>query len=378
MRYAFSLILACCLILVAHAPGAAKNVLVVGDSLSISLGEQLETHYSLQQGVSFVRHGKVSSGLVRQDFYNWEHVLDDLAKRHRPDILIVMIGTNDFKPLRVEGTSLGFGTPAWNREYARRVQRLITIARHYNQNSLIFWVGAPVMGKPELNSAVAHINRVIADQCLGTERCQFIDTSEALADAKGRYIEAAPLAQGGSMKLRAGDGVHLTRQGAALLADHSLRTILPDPRPLLALARATSQGAQESVANPDRLPPAVVNAASPAPSPQGQERTAAALATVEEHPVRGEIGARPVPTQASVLYVIQESSWSTRKEALRRARQLEAKGLSVRVVAADLGKKGVWHRVMIGGFDSLERAMAHKLDLSKRFALSHTIIVRNS
>lgn len=377
MRHAFSLILACFLTLSAHAAGAAKNVLVVGDSLSISLGEQLETHYSLRQDVSFVRHGKVSSGLVRQDFHNWEHVLDDLAKRHRPDVLIVMLGTNDFKPLRVEGTSLGFGTPAWDREYARRVRRLITIARHYNQNSLIFWVGAPVMGKPELNSAVAHINRVIADQCRGTERCQFIDTSEALADARGRYIEAAPLAQGGSMKLRAGDGVHLTRQGAALLADHSLRTILPDSRPLPALASATPQGAQEAVANPDRLPPSVLTPAHPAPSPQGQERGATVLAA-SEHPVRGEIGARPVATQASVLYVLQESSWSTRKEALRRASQLEAKGLSVRVVAADLGKKGVWHRVMIGGFDSLERAMAHKQDLSKRFALSHTIIVRSS
>jgi peptidoglycan DL-endopeptidase LytF len=376
MRYAFSLALAVCLILVAHAAGAAKNVLVVGDSLSISLGEQLETYYALQQGVSFVRHGKVSSGLVRQDFYNWEHVLDDLAKRHRPDVLIVMLGTNDFKPLRVDGTSLGFGTPAWNREYARRVQRLITIARHYNQNSRIFWVGAPVMGKPELNRAVALINRVIAGQCRGTERCQFIDTGEVLADAKGRYIEAAPLTQGGIMKLRAGDGVHLTRQGAALLADHSLRTILPDSRPLLALTRATSPGAPESGANPDRLP-AVVNAASPAPSPRSQERTTTTQA-VAESIARGEIGSRPVTTQGGVLYVIQESSWSTRKEALRRARQLEAKGLSLRVVAADLGKKGVWHRVMIGGFDSLERAKAHKQDLSKRFALSHTIIVRSS
>ncbi len=374
MRYLPSLFLACCLMLATGTAQAAKNVLVAGDSLSISLGEQLETHFSLQPGVAFVRHGKVSSGLVRQDFYNWEHVLDDLAKRNRPDVLIFMLGTNDFKPLHVDGRSLGFGTPAWDKEYARRVQRLITIARHYNQNSAIYWVGAPVMGKPDLNTAVAHINKVVAGQCRRNQHCQFIDTSETLADAKGRYIEAAPLEQGGTIKLRAADGVHLTRQGAALLADHSLRAIMPGTRPILALK---DQKTLEAAAGQERPSFVVANASSQAAPLPGLDRSDPTPTVAAPSTTGTEVAFRPRTSQEKPLYTLQESSWSNRKEALRRARQLEAKGLAVRVVAADLGKKGVWHRVMLGGFNSLELAVAHKQDLSRRFALSHTIIVKS-
>ncbi len=380
MRFFPALLITICCVLLAAPAWSQQRVLVVGDSLSIPLGEQLKTYYSLQSGVDYMCHGKVSSGLVRPDFYNWERVLDELAGRQRPDVLVVMLGTNDFKPLKTRQGSLRFGSTDWNREYARRVQRLISIARYHAPHSEIYWVGAPVMGKPDLNRAVTHINKVIAHQLGRNSRCRFIDTSAALADAKGRFIEYAPLDSGGRIRLRAKDGVHLTGQGAALLADSCLSVLAPGSEMMLANA-AQKPRLQAAVAHPAPQPRKPAPKRDNPPPMESLPLQVAAASGAVSGQVAGNHAKVPRPAKTSKtkpVYVIQESSWSNKKEALRRASQLRAKGLKTHVETADLGKKGIWHRVMIGGYSSLERAKRQKDVLVKRYAISHTIILRQS
>lgn len=355
MRRAAILLFACCLAVLCAATSAQarQSILVVGDSLSIPLGERLETYFDLRSGVEFHRQGKVSSGLARPDFYDWEAVLQRLARAYQPDLLVVMLGTNDFKPLKVNAGSLRFGSNAWNREYGRRVQRLIDIARAHNPRVAVYWVGAPVMGKKDLDQAVRHVNKVIQVQVERNRNSQFIDTRETLADASGRFALFANTDQG-RVKLRADDGVHLTNVGATLLADRCLQFLdTVDTQPELVVLASTQRTPAKTVhtsANvaPERLPAQVVQIVA---------------ATHQE-------SATPPP------YAIQESSWNEVAQAKRRAGQLAAKGLSAWVKSVNLGAKGVWHRVMIGSFETLATAKRHKLDLSKRFALSHTLIIK--
>ena len=51
-------------------PGApkAKRILLVGDSLSIGLGQQMETAFAGKPSVRFAHLGKVSSGLANPAF----------------------------------------------------------------------------------------------------------------------------------------------------------------------------------------------------------------------------------------------------------------------------------------------------------------------
>jgi len=71
---------------------------------------------------------------------------------------------------------------------------------------------------------------------------------------------------------------------------------------------------------------------------------------------------------------LQESSFQNAREAETRARSLERLGVPARVVMADLGDKGVWFRVMIGSFSSMQEARRYKQQLSTRHDLAHLII----
>lgn len=210
----------------AAAPG--KRILVAGDSLSLFLADALRPMLAGRPQTAFASRGKVSSGLARPDFFNWEREMASLAAAHAPDTVIVMIATNDNQTLtRPDGTKVAFGRPGWDAEYARRVRRLVETARATNPSARVYWLGAPVMADPKLNADVAAINAVIARELAALPGCRYIDVSRTLADPAGRYAQAK-LTPDGPKATRTKDGVHLTPFGAKLLANAALASLGPN------------------------------------------------------------------------------------------------------------------------------------------------------
>ncbi|MHC1790428.1 SGNH/GDSL hydrolase family protein [Solidesulfovibrio sp.] len=212
------------------APAAffGKTILVAGDSLSLFLADALRPMLANRPQTAFASRGKVSSGLARPDFFNWEREMASLAAANRPDTVIIMIATNDNQTMtRPDGSKVAFGRPGWDAEYSRRVNRLVELARKPNPAARIFWLGAPVMADPKLNADVAAINSVIARALAATPGCRFIDVSRTLADAAGRYTPAKATADG-LRATRTKDGVHLTPFGAKLLASATLASLGPN------------------------------------------------------------------------------------------------------------------------------------------------------
>jgi hypothetical protein len=207
--------------------GPGRSVLVAGDSLSIDLAEALRPLLAGRPGTAFAARGKVSSGLARPDFFDWEREMRQLAVANRPDTVLVMIATNDNQTLaRPDGSRVAFGRPGWEAEYARRVRRLVELARTGNPGARIYWIGAPVMANPRLNADVAAINAVIRRQVEALPGCRFVDVWPTLADAAGHFTPSLPTA-GGRRATRTPDGVHLTAYGARLLADACLASLSP-------------------------------------------------------------------------------------------------------------------------------------------------------
>lgn len=203
-----------------------QSVVVVGDSLSIPLGQRLEEYFSKYNDISFARRGKVSSGLARPDFFDWDKNLTEMVEKNRPTTLVIMIGTNDNKPLkRRDGKVVSFGNPNWDKEYTRRMKHLFDIARKHNSKCRIFWVGAPIMGPKKLNTDVMRINHVIRTLCQRTPNCRYVDTWDALADNDGQFTQYARDLTGERVRLRANDGVHVTRFASKILAVRCLKAI---------------------------------------------------------------------------------------------------------------------------------------------------------
>jgi len=66
-------------------------------------------------------------------------------------------------------------------------------------------------------------------------------------------------------------------------------------------------------------------------------------------------GAKPPPATAGG-FVVQVASFRTSADAAKLAGRLKTYGLTIFVERADLGEKGIWHRVLSGPFPSRENA----------------------
>ncbi|MHC1790426.1 DUF459 domain-containing protein [Solidesulfovibrio sp.] len=208
------------------AAPAPKRVLLVGDSLSIGLGKQLETAFAGRPSVRFAHLGKVSSGLANPSFFDWEAQLAAQVKSHHPDVVMIMLGANDDKPLpTAEGRQAAFRSKAWEVEYARRIARLHAVARAENPSAAVYFIGVPIMGDAAFTAAMDHVNAVLDKTADSLPDCAFIDVRDVLADASGAYAPVAKTPSGDVVKLRADDGVHISGAGARLLAARLVETI---------------------------------------------------------------------------------------------------------------------------------------------------------
>lgn len=221
---------------------SARSILALGDSLSIGLADALERRFAKTPGLRFAKFGKVSSGLARPDFFDWEKHAEELARQHKPDVAVIMIAANDNKTMTTpRGARVAFGRSGWNEEYGRRVQNMVDIIRRHNPEAKIFWAGAPVMADAGLDTDIMTIHGVIKAKLSRNPQAWFVDTRSALADAEGRYAQYLPSSSGKPQKIRAKDGVHLTAAGAGLLADACLEAMsrrvvlagLEKPAPLM-------------------------------------------------------------------------------------------------------------------------------------------------
>ena len=347
------------------------SILVVGDSMSVYLEQVLDEYFAHDSSVKYECLGKCSSGLAKPSFFNWEDTLATLAMRQRPDMVMIMLGTNDGQDMtNPTGARCKYGTSTWDAEYTRRVQRLLDICWQANPKARIFWIGAPVMGGERLNAKVEHINSVIRSLMEATPGCSYIDTWPTLADAKGVFSKYTTI-DGKRVSIRADDGVHVTMNGARLLANRTLEAVnrhyLQSGTQVASAATPSYTLAQSKVP----APPAKTNtvARDILPAKAKEKETVAAVETVA--------AAEPLEPQAG-NYSIMESSWKSEDKAKARVATLKERGIDAHVVTVDLGNKGIWNRVMIGSFVNLAGAKQYKATLTNSYDLGNTLIMKTT
>ncbi|MCB9750706.1 MAG: DUF459 domain-containing protein [Myxococcales bacterium] len=206
-------------------PGAARAsaaaVLVIGGSaMSGALGRVLEEDLA-GAGYTTRREAKISSGLARPDFFDWPARARALYGEHAPAATICMFGGNDGQGLHMgadaEPPWIRWHEPGWSEEYARRVDELLDAVAPAGER--VFWIGMPMMGTEERTARMHRLNQIVRQRVGLRPRGYFLDTWALLADERGRYARTIRIA-GRRVTVRAQDGVHYTRGGARVLADH--------------------------------------------------------------------------------------------------------------------------------------------------------------
>ena len=119
----------------AREPGARKAIApllqssrplrigVVGDSVAGDLARGLHKLLRTRDTIEVIKFTKPATGLMRDDVYDWRGALEGFVRKHRLDVVTVMIGGNDRQSIWMNGRRLTFGSREWQEEYERRVAR---------------------------------------------------------------------------------------------------------------------------------------------------------------------------------------------------------------------------------------------------------------
>lgn len=185
------------------APG--KKVYLAGDSLMEGLGYFLVPYFQ-RYDVAVIAGGRQNTGLVNEQLYNWPEQVRRTFRDHRDiGLMLLLVGANDPKDMG----AAKFPSQAWEREYARRLQKIITIARSNGCQLVLLTV--PPMGKKEFNGQMNYINGLLARVAFKNKLPLIHSARDLAGDRQSQVGKYLPVIDG--RQIRAPDGVHFTRAG---------------------------------------------------------------------------------------------------------------------------------------------------------------------
>ena len=194
------------------------RILAVGDSLMLDLQRGMERTLGRRPDVMVEGRGKLGFGFT-VPYWDWEDdVLADYAgliAEIRPDVVVVMIGANEFEGHVLEGESLVPGSLRWVEVLAERADE--AMARWRADGAHVYWWTTPRMRDQRfLTDGLNEIwTSVLAAWGSGSWN---LDSMEVLGDGSGAYRDRMPDDDGGTVQLRKEHGVHFEEGGADLLA----------------------------------------------------------------------------------------------------------------------------------------------------------------
>ena len=212
----------------------AKRALVVGDFMGGALAKGLAEAYRENPNVVVVDANSGSSGLVRDDYFDWPAKLPEIAEEQKPDAILVLIGGNDRQTINTESGSHALGSDAWRAAYAARVAALADALMATGKP--VLWVGLAPVRSGTMSRDYSAFNGIVREQ-LEVKGIRYVETWNGFADEAGKFVAAGPDVRGQSVQLRASDGINFTRAGQRKLAyfvENELNELFGGASPLLA------------------------------------------------------------------------------------------------------------------------------------------------
>jgi uncharacterized protein len=217
-------------------PTAADKlrVVVVGDSLAVGLARTIGAGLDPDQ-VRVVNQARLASGLARADAFDWPAEVARIAEQFRPDLVVVLVGTNDAQSISYPGgPAIPTATIEWVRAYRAEIDELITAAT--SRGSRVAWVGLPTMEEPFRRQWARRLNEHYRTQVQGHAGAIYVDTWERFSRPDGSYAAYIRDEEGRVVQVREADGLHFTYTGYTMVANQvfdRLREIWDLPRDVL-------------------------------------------------------------------------------------------------------------------------------------------------
>ena len=216
----------------AAAVGAplAENtpVLLLGDSMMRLPGMAMERELSRKGGIEAFTFAGIGTGLARLDAFDWLAKIDELCAQRQPKVAVVALGANDRQPmLRTEGL-VHPGTAEWDAEYVLRLgQAMDRLAGGGCER--VIWLLLPPMRDAVVDEFARRINELVKQAAAGRPGVEARDFSGLVADRRtGGYTDRTMDPRTAeAIRVRDPDGIHLTPDGARMLAQELVKEYWP-------------------------------------------------------------------------------------------------------------------------------------------------------
>jgi len=219
---------------VRHEGGVIERVLTVGDakrpvdaaglpSLLItgdSLIEGIDAFLSdrLQTAFDVTSDSHPGTGLVKPTAVVWPVLARQQAARLKPAVTVLSLGINDGFPI----AGVKCCGPTWISAYAARARGLMRTYTRGSQGRML-WLTLPLPRDPDFAVVSRAVNVAIHQAAAREDRVTLVDLAELLTPGD-RYRDAMPIG-GRSVRVRAGDGIHLSVAGARYVAGVIVETL---------------------------------------------------------------------------------------------------------------------------------------------------------
>ena len=201
----------------AQRTGTAEDplrILAVGDSLMLDLQYGLERILEPRPDVHIEGRGALGFGFT-VPHWDWEDdVIPDynlMVGKVRPDVVVAMIGANEFQGYAIEGEDLEPGSFRWSEILTERAHD--AISHWIADGAYLYWWTTPKMSDPsyltdDLNS--------IWDSVVGDwyPKAEMVDSMKVLGDEEGEFRWNMKMLDGSIIPLRKEHGVHFFEVGA--------------------------------------------------------------------------------------------------------------------------------------------------------------------
>ncbi len=187
------------------------RILILGDSLSTFVGQQVDEMSKNRRLVKVRQVYKDGTGINTPDFFNWDAGARTEVKRARAQAVIMVIGGNDGRAMTHNGVELAPNTDEWEAEYGRRVAVIMQSAIDVGAQR-IYWSGPPVARNSNWDNSYRRINAAVARAAAAIPGARYVDLySPSGVDTVYSDYDTV---EGKQIRARQGDGIHWTYDGS--------------------------------------------------------------------------------------------------------------------------------------------------------------------
>lgn len=212
------------LAIVSYAEDQTPNspVLLIGDSMMRLPGMAVERELAKNQpDIKAHTFSGIGTGLARLDAFDWLAKISELCVEHRPKVAVITLGANDRQPMQMpdgQGVSQP-DTDEWHTEYAARMARAIDLFLE-NGCEKIVWLLLPPMRDPVVDQHAKKLNELVTNLAQTRPQMTLFDVGSLVADRRtgGFTMRIIDPHTAAAVAVRERDGIHLSPQGARLLA----------------------------------------------------------------------------------------------------------------------------------------------------------------